>query len=148
MQIVNRNGPLSQICRQLLVSSASRLLTLSCNGVDSCARFVAVLAPAVHSTQADIVFDTSQSPINPGQNSQGYDQLTEARVINSNYFVGQIDGGNVGIWRNFFTFDLTDLSPTDEIVSATLQLRRYSTATGPGDVNYQLLGRFHGRSHT
>jgi hypothetical protein len=106
-----------------------------------------ILASAILSTaaampaRADILeFDTSQSPFTPGQEDQGYYQLTEARTVNSNYFVGQIDGGGgrVAVWRNFFTFDLGSLDPGLEIVSATLQLRRYSSATGFGDVTYQL----------
>jgi hypothetical protein len=75
-----------------------------------------------------ITFDTSQSPFTPGQDNQGYYQLTEARVINSNYFVGQVRGGlGTAYWRNFFTFDLTALAPNMRVVSASLQLWTYES---------------------
>lgn len=68
-------------------------------------------------------FDTSQSPFTPGYDNQGYHRSTGNRVANNdNYLVGWVQTSIV--YRNFFTFDLSDLDPALNVVSARLEVRR------------------------
>src|SRR5918993_885889 len=91
---------------------------------------VGVLFLSVGSVQGEpISFETSQSPFTaPGVDNQGWWSATiNNNDLNTNYFVGSNDA-----YRNFFTFDLSGLDLTGQvIVSATLEITRYGYAGSP-----------------
>jgi len=80
-----------------------------------------------------IVYNTSDSPFQPGFDNQGWwsDLWVNGGPNNHNYSTGA--AGATGIrpareLRSFFTFDLSSL--TGPVISATLELQNYSTNTG------------------
>lgn len=80
-------------------------------------------------TAAVFTFDTSDSPFTAEVRNQGWWSPEEGNSdTNDRYFVGTTEGT---VFRNFFTFDISSL-PTEPIVSATLELKRFnSTAVNP-----------------
>jgi len=95
---------------------------------------VLITLPAVDAAQAGtFVFDTSTSPFTPGVKNQGWWSNTRPNSdTNDNYYVGTLGNANEGARveiRNFFTFDLSGLSPREIIESATLELTRFSSST-------------------
>lgn len=77
-------------------------------------------------TAAVFTFDTSDSQFTSEVRNQGWWSLEEGNSdTNDRYFVGTTEGT---VFRNFFTFDISSL-PTEPIVSATLQLKRFNSTT-------------------
>jgi len=78
---------------------------------------VAVTAPA-HAGL--ITFSTGQSPFPGASSNQGWWSATRSNATdNTIYFVGSIGGDTL---RDFFTFDLSSLTSSDVVTSATLKL--------------------------
>jgi PEP-CTERM motif len=89
----------------------------------ACAGFaLAMLAGGAHA--ATSTFDTSSGQFTPGYDNHGWWSPTLVNSdTNTSYAAGYSAGSGV---RNFFTFDLASLNmSTQQIVSATLQVRKY-----------------------
>jgi hypothetical protein len=92
-----------------------------------------ITLPATEAAQAtSFTFTTSQSEFTPGVRNQGWwgsPNRPNTNTTNENYLVGTLGAGNRFVHRNFFTFDLSSLSPTETIESVTLQLTRFNAST-------------------
>jgi hypothetical protein len=77
--------------------------------------FFALFALGAGAHAASYTFDASTN--------LGNWSATQANTdANTNYAVGNSAGT---VWRNFFTFNLASLAPNEQVVSATLQLRKF-----------------------
>ncbi len=97
----------------------------------ACALFaVAAFAGGAHA--ATYTFDTSDSPFTAGiENVGNWSPTATNSNTNTNYALGY--SGETA-WRNFFTFNLASLGPNQQIVSATLELRKWwYTSSDPSE---------------
>jgi hypothetical protein len=77
--------------------------------------FVALFALGAGAQAASYTFDT-------GTNLGNWSATQANTDANTSYTVGNSAGTE---WRNFFTFSLASLAPNEQVVSATLQLRKW-----------------------
>lgn len=81
------------------------------------------------SLAATFIISTSDSPITPGMDNQGWWGTTPNTPSNDNYATGnETDLSNFVKTRSYFSFDLAGVFGT--VTSATLEVRRYVTDAG------------------
>jgi hypothetical protein len=96
-----------------------------------------LLAPAGSGAET-LSFSTSESQFTPGIDNNGWwaDNVGNFDE-NESYFVGNFSGG---VYRNFFSFDLTALPVASGVLSATLRLSRWTS--GPNNEMIEVLEFF------
>jgi hypothetical protein len=80
---------------------------------------------------------TDMSQFDAGIDNQGWWSATFGNSdTNDNYFTGFLSPADT--LRDFFTFDISGLTPTDPVTSATLMLTKYTAASDTGAAAHSL----------
>ena len=102
----------------------------------------AVLSPSRLALADTYVLDTRTNPFVAGSANHGwYDNLGFHNPNNDNYMTYAFDDGEglSYVLRNFFSFDLSQIDLSEQtVVSASLQVQRFSSDSPTGSVRYGL----------